>query len=67
MGNQILSTEQLASLEKYQGDKKIAKGVEMMRENFGNYIRELSDDKLAMSYYGSFNAMGRNAKNTADL
>lgn len=67
MGNQILSSQQLAELEQYTGDKKITEGTKMMRTVFGDRIRKLSEDELAMSYYHSTNAMGRNANNTADM
>lgn len=67
MGNRILSPKQLAELEQYTGDKKNVEGAKMMRTYFGDLIRDLSTDELAMSYYHSTNAIGRNANNTADM
>lgn len=67
MGNQILSPEQLADLEKYQGSERVTQGAIKMREAFKERIKDLSEDKLAMSYYHSTNAIGRNANKTADL
>lgn len=63
MGNQILSEDQLKQLNNFEGDAKIAKGTKMMKEAFGNYIKDLSEDKIVQSYAYSFNVMGRNGKN----
>lgn len=65
MGHLILSKEQRASIEK-QANPLIA-GANAMKEHFLNDMKEMSYDKLALSYKASIEATGRNGSRAEKL
>lgn len=67
MGSTILSKEQLSELNGMEQAKRIQAGTKMMKDKFLSQIESLASDKIAMSYVSSFDAIGRNGGNVANM
>lgn len=65
MGHVILNKEQRLHIENQEDSLKA--GAKVMKEEFLNTMKEMSYDKLALSYKASIEATGRNGASTEKL